>query len=235
LDNDIISQVRRFNAEFHVGLPAKEIQVEKLGLVIYSLPRKTPGPEKMEAAVIQKVWDMFSESVHRVLAKWLETNCFPMIWKRGEYGHLKKSSKAPSFNPSLYQPICLLPIFGKGLEKDIARKIREVYSSAGLDAPNQYGFKKGLSMVDAVRRVVSFARRNVKYIAEIKVAVTGTFDTLWWLSILARLRLMKCPANLNALVVDYLTDREIMIRTSHERKIREVKWGCLQGSVLGPL
>jgi hypothetical protein len=66
-------------------------------------------------------------------------------------------------------------------------------------------------MADAVRRAVSFARRNVKYIAEINVAVTGTFDTLWWLSILARLRLMKCPANLNALIVDYLTDREIMI------------------------
>jgi hypothetical protein len=110
-----------------------------------------------------------------------------------------------------------------------------VHSSAGLVAPNQYGFKKGLSSVDAVRRVVSLDRGNIKYIAGIYVDFTGAFDTLWWPSILARLRLMNCPANLYALIVDYLTDREVMIRTSHQRKIREVKRGCPQGSVLGPL
>jgi hypothetical protein len=46
---------------------------------------------------------------------------------------------------------------------------------------------------------------------------------------------MNCPANLYALIVDYLTDREVMTRTSHQRKIREVKGGCPKGSILGPL
>jgi hypothetical protein len=52
------SEVRRLNAEFHGGLPAEEIQVEELRLVISSLPRKTPGPDKMEVAVLQKVWGL---------------------------------------------------------------------------------------------------------------------------------------------------------------------------------
>jgi hypothetical protein len=46
-------EVRRLNAEFHGGLPAEEIQVEEVGLVIPSLPRNTPGPDKMEVAVLQ--------------------------------------------------------------------------------------------------------------------------------------------------------------------------------------
>jgi hypothetical protein len=171
----------------------------------------------MEVAVLQKVWDLCPESVHRVLAKCLETGSFPKIEKLGELCLLKKSPEAPSFNPSSYRPICLLPILGKVLKKVIARWVREVHNSAGLDAPNQCGFKKGLSSVDAVRRVVSLARGNIKYIAGIYVDFTGTFDTLWWPSILARLRLINCPANLFALIVDYLTDREVMIKTSHQR------------------
>jgi hypothetical protein len=46
---------------------------------------------------------------------------------------------------------------------------------------------------------------------------------------------MNCPTHLYALIVDYLKDREIMIRTSHQRKIREVKRGCPQGSAQGSL
>jgi hypothetical protein len=116
---------------------------------------KAPGPDEMKVAVLQKVWDLFPEPVHRVLAKCLETGCFPNIWKRGELCLLKKSPEAPSFNPSSYRPICLLPILGKVLEKVIAKRAREVYNSAGLDPPNQYVLKKGLPSVDAVRRVVS--------------------------------------------------------------------------------
>jgi hypothetical protein len=46
---------------------------------------------------------------------------------------------------------------------------------------------------------------------------------------------MNFSANLYALIVGYLTVREIMIRTSHQKKIREVKRGCPQRSLLGPL
>jgi hypothetical protein len=35
-------EVRRLNAEFHRGLPAEEIQVEELGLVIFTLGRSSP-------------------------------------------------------------------------------------------------------------------------------------------------------------------------------------------------
>jgi hypothetical protein len=85
----------------------------------------------------------------------------------------KKLSLSLESQVFLYWPICLLPILGKILEKVLATRVREVYNSAGLDAHNQYGFKKGLSSVDAVRRVVSLAWGNIKYIAGIYVDFTG--------------------------------------------------------------
>jgi hypothetical protein len=228
-------EVRRLNSDFHGDLPVEDIQEEEVGMVISSLPRKTPGPDKMEVQVLQKVWELYPDSVHRVLAKCLEMGCFPKIWKRGELCLLRKSPEAPSSSPSSYRPICLLPILGKVLEKIVARRVGELYRSAGLEAPNRYGFKKGFSVMDAVKRVVGLTRGNTKYIAGIFVDFTGAFDTLWWPSILARLRLMNCPANLYALITDYLRDREVMIRTSHQERIKEVRRGCPQGSVLGPL
>jgi hypothetical protein len=117
-------EVRRLNAKFHGELSAEEIQVEELGFVIFSLPRKTPGPEKMEVAVLQMVWDLCPEPLQRVLAKCLESGCFPKIWNRGELCLLKKSPEVPSFNPASHRPICLLPILREVLEKVIARRVQ---------------------------------------------------------------------------------------------------------------
>ena len=48
-----------------------------------------------------------------------------------------------------YRPIALLSGVGKIYEKVIVNRIQETYKEAGLESPDQFGFKKGKMTDDA--------------------------------------------------------------------------------------
>ncbi|KAG5316089.1 RTXE polymerase, partial [Pseudoatta argentina] len=65
---------------------------------------------------------------------------------------LRKEGK-PAESPSAYRPICLLDDVGKLLERVIAARIVRHLSRDGPDlSRGQYGFREGLSTIDAVRQ-----------------------------------------------------------------------------------
>lgn len=66
---------------------------------------------------------------------------------------LRKGEK-PVENPSTYRPICLLNTAGKLFERIIKRSLEKHLGENGDLNEKQFGFRRGLSTVDAIRKVM---------------------------------------------------------------------------------
>ena len=76
---------------------------------------------------------------------------------------------------SAYRPLCMLDTAGKVLEKIIRPRLQSAIQAAGGISDRQYGFRPGLSTIDAVRTVVNIAEQAQQgnhYSCRICVAAT---------------------------------------------------------------
>lgn len=78
---------------------------------------------------------------------------FPNDWKVSRSVLLKKPDKPPESLTS-FRPICLLNTIGKLLERIIANRLYDFIESNQLLSRYQFGFRRGCSTVDAIKRVV---------------------------------------------------------------------------------
>ena len=112
-----------------------------------------------------------------------------------------------------YRSISLLSVVGKIFEKIIVDRIQETYKNAGLESPDQFGFKKGKGTDDAflsLRRAIKFSEK--KYIITIFVDIEGAFDNLCWAAILARLVSAKCSSHILNIVKSYFRNRKVTVK-----------------------
>ena len=74
---------------------------------------------------------------------------------------------------------------------------------------------------------------NTKYVLDIFMDITKSFDNVWWPSVLSFLKKMHCPRTLCPLIKDYLNGRKVLIREGYKTTEKHVNRDCPQGSVLG--
>lgn len=79
---------------------------------------------------------------------------FPACWKSSVVAVFNKSDK-PS-HPSNYQPISVLPLFGKVLESLINFELAKHLTSYGLLSDKQYGFCLSRSTADILTIISEF-------------------------------------------------------------------------------
>jgi len=86
---------------------------------------------------------------------------FPSCWKRSKLVLLHKGPGKPLDVPSSYRPICLLDTPGKLLERLLVQRLESHFDARGAlgRAPNQYGFRKGVSTESAVDDVLKVAAK----------------------------------------------------------------------------
>nr|XP_041630578.1 uncharacterized protein LOC121502027 [Drosophila kikkawai] len=127
-----------------------------------------------------------------------------------------------------YRPICLLDIIGKVFEMVIATRMTEAIEAAGSLSPEQYGFRKGRSTIDAIVKVVKVARE----------AITGSrnaFNTADWGRTLESQRMFNIPSYLLNIALSYFSNRVLTMDTCLGSRAYKVLARVPQGSVLGPL
>lgn len=163
------------------------------------LQGKAPGPDGVPDLIIRNVARHKPGILRDIFNKCLKGSVFPHSWKIAKLVLLRKGDK-PLEDPSSYRPICLLNTVGKFFERLIKTRIEKRLEEAGdLDDP-QYGFRKGRSTVDAIRRVLDVVESagsgqlyNWKLCAVMALDVANAINSPRWLRIVKAMKEKEVP------------------------------------------
>jgi len=215
-----------------------EVSCEEIRELSYKIPRgKAPGPDGVPDLIIKEIATNQPEILRKVYNICLRDDVFPYPWKVAKLVLLRKGDK-PLDDPSSYRPICLLNTVGKFFERIIKARIEKRLEENGNINDRQYGFRKGRSTVDAIKRVMSVVdaagsgllyRR--KLCAVVALDVANAFNSAKWPKIVKALEDKGFPRYLVHVIQSYLSDRTIV----YEGTSRSCTCGVPLGSVLGPL
>ncbi|XP_060831456.1 uncharacterized protein LOC132915636 [Bombus pascuorum] len=157
---------------------------------------------------------------------------YPRAWRTARLVLLRKESR-PLDSPSAYRPISLLDEVGKLLERIIAARLEahmERREPGWHDS--QYGFRRGRSTVDAVRRVCSKVEDMVSQegvAIAVSLDITNAFNSIPWARILEALNYYEIPEYLVRVIRAYLCDRWIIYNTKDGETRKPVECGVPQG------
>ncbi|KAL0860122.1 hypothetical protein ABMA27_010429 [Loxostege sticticalis] len=125
--------------------------------------------------------------------------------------------RRPTDSPSAYRPIVLLDEIGKLFERIISvRLVRHLEGTGPGLSEFQFGFRAGRSTIDALLRLRELAESAVsrgEVLLAVSLDIANAFNTLPWASIRRALEYHGVPAYLQAVIADYLNDREVMCVT----------------------
>lgn len=114
------------------------------------------------------------------------------------------------------RPICLLPEVSKIFEKVLVDRLTnwmEEHSEANL-SPNQYGFRRQKSTVDAIielREIIELThKRDGGIVIAIDLDISNAFNSLQWADICSAMREKKFSVYVQLIIYNYLSNRELI-------------------------
>lgn len=115
--------------------------------------KTAPEPDGIPARILALTAEVTRGKIRQLMNACLKEGKFSRVCKSARMVLLPKEGK-PAGTPSAYRPICLLDKAGKLFERIIAARLRGHLSREGPDlADCQFGFREGLSTIDAIMRV----------------------------------------------------------------------------------
>lgn len=146
------------------------------------------------------------------------------------------SSQCLKFAPA-YRPLYILDSVGKFFEKIIDTRLKLICEEKSLLNPNQYGFRRGRSTIDAISHFMRIAKIGLDtktMVGILTLDVRNAFNSAPWQMISESLRDKGIPQYLHRILDSYFDKRILTYDDSGENKTRRLTAGVPQGSVLGP-
>jgi len=202
---------------------------------------KAPGPSGVPNEILRALVNTQSQAKLETMNDCLGAALtYPPRWKRARLVLIKKSADKPPDAPSSYRPICILDVTGKLLERLLLQRLEKHLDEHGgrRRAPNQFGFRQGISTETAVNCVLNLAAqaattpRKKSLCVLVTLDVKNAFNSLRWPVKDKALRHVQTPEYLVDMLRSWLSDSKLL--TGAERTSRPVTCGAPQGSVLGP-
>ncbi|XP_060665724.1 uncharacterized protein LOC132798011 [Drosophila nasuta] len=201
------------------GLPLKLVTSEEVLKCVRSMKQTgAPGPDGIPARALMLACSLHPEAFSAMLNKCLEEAVVPD------------------------RPICLIDVAGKLLEKVICTRLEEAILVNGNLSPNQYGFRKARSTVDAIEKVVGIASNAIagtrwkggqkKYCLMVTLDIRNAFNSARWNCILRALDAFKVPRQLLKIIRSYFSSRVLKYDTSDRTEEYIVTGGVPQGANL---
>lgn len=149
-------------------------------------PVKAPGPDGVTSKFWLAVLPYVGHWIRQIYDQCLRTGQFPKCWKLARLVLLQKEGRPPD-EPSSYRPLCLIDEICKLFERLLVNRIHRHLTSVGPDLSKaQYGFRKGMSTLDAISRV----RQTVEEITSqdgvaiaVSIDIKNAFNTIPWSAI----------------------------------------------------
>ena len=161
----------------------------------------------------------------------------PKIWRRALVVAIPKPTK-PVGDPKSYRPVSLLCVPYKILERLIYARVEPLIDS--LLPKERAGFRRGKSTVDQVvllTKSIGDTFEAKKKAGCVFVDLIAAYDTVWHRGLTCKL-LRLCPdKHMVRMIMELIQNRSFTLTTgdSKQSRLRRLKNGAPQGSVLAPL
>jgi hypothetical protein len=219
--------------------PAEMFTEEELEVAVGRLAkRKAPGPDGIPPEAVRTATRMAPRVILAVMNGALEGRTFPERWRRAKLVLIPKDDGTEDRK---FRPICLIDALGKVLEHLIKARLQKEVDERGGLSDNQFGFRQGLSTMDAVEEVLKVARFSnsgswgrKEYCGLVALDVENAFNTASWERIVTAMDAFEVSVYVKEMIQTYLTDRTLIVSGGLQQDVR-VSCGVPQGSVLGPI
>jgi hypothetical protein len=196
----------------------------------------SPGLDCISGPIIKKAWPTAGPVITIVMDEALRKGMFPDCWKPGKLVILTKPGDKSKTDPKAYRPITLLPAMGKLFEKILVARLEAHLAANAPLSTRQFGFRPRIGTDDAIAYAISSSKNLPgKYVVGVLLDITGAFDHAWWPLIIDALNKRKVPSDIIATIASYFKNRRVVIDAGSGLVWGELRRGCPQGSVLGPL
>lgn len=196
---------------------------------------KAPGEDGFSLSVIRELFDTNPEWFSSILNECWRRGIFPRPWKRARVVLFPKQGKDPEERSS-YRPICLLPVWGKILDKLMTGRLVFFLESNNMLSPLQFGFRRNRSTTQALIEARDFIQRNraaKRVSCMISLDMKNAFNSLRWDDIMRILLQLGAPLLIRRLVSSFLSDR--FVSTEGLDATLGYNLGVPQGSCCGPV
>lgn len=167
----------------------------------------------------------------------IQTGIFPRKMQVAKVSVLYKTGDKNELGN--YRPVSVLPIFSKGLEKIIHKRLYRFCEKHSILSPHQYGFRKGCSTELALLEQKELILSNIEnrlLTLGIFIDFSKAFDRLNHETLLQKLLAYGVRGKALDIIRSYLQSRfQMVVIDGYHSNSRQMKNGVPQGSILGPL
>ena len=158
----------------------------------------------------------------------------PKIWRRALVVAIPKPGK-PVGDPKSYHPISLLCVPYKILERLIYACVEPLIDP--LLPKEQAGFRRGKSTVVLLTQNIEDSFEAKKKAGAVFINLTAAYDTVWHRGLTCKLLRLLPDKHMVKMIMELVRNRSFTLTTgdSKQSRLRRLKNGVPQGSVLAPL
>lgn len=178
-----------------------------------------PGPDLIHYATLKKLPFHFKIFLLKIFNIIIQSGTYPSIWKHAIVKPIPKPMSDP-FLISGFRPISLINCSAKLLDKIIASRLNYWYFKDNLISPFQFGFRKGLSTVDALSCLQTDLVNNLnkkQHIDCIALDIEKAFDKCWPETIIYQLTKWGLQGNLLKTIKSFLENRHFQVTVNNSK------------------
>lgn len=228
---------RRPRIEWRNNEPIDVVTTAEVMKLAQAIPgNKAPRLDAIPGEAVKLAAETQPQRVTEVFNRCLKEGKFPAEWKRARLVLLRKNGK-PLDEPNSYRPLCMLDAMGKFFEKLIDTRLKTIIEEWQMLTANQFGFRRGMSTLDAISRVMGKVNVGLGHrwmIGILTLDVQNAFNSAPWSTITETLRAKQVPGYICRLLDDYFNDKTLCYEERGTSATRQISAGVPQGSVLDP-
>ena len=199
--------------------------------------KNSSGHDTINTKLIKSIDNSISKPISILINMSIQSGIVPDSLKLAKIIPIYKSKSPGEF--SNYRPISLLTSLSKILEKIVHKRLYSFLENECILNPNQFGFRKKHSTIDAVTKFISditTSLDNKESTIAIYLDLSKAFDTINHTLLLKKLDHYGIRGLPLAWFKSYLENRKHYIEyKKHTSRTCKIECGVPQGSIVGPL